>query len=36
MRRLRLAVGIGHSARLDGVEGVAALGIGADAAESLE
>ena len=36
MRRLRLAVGVGHGARLDGVEGVAALGIGADAAESLE
>jgi len=36
MRGLRLAVGIGHSARLDGVEDVATLGIGADAAESLE
>ena len=36
MRRLRLAVGIRDLPGLDGVEGVAALRIGADAAESLE
>jgi hypothetical protein len=34
--RLRFAVGIRHHARLDGVEGVAALGIGADAAKPFE
>src|ERR1700759_632815 len=34
MRRLRLAVGIGHRTRLDGVEEIAALAVGAGAAEA--
>src|ERR1700733_6624497 len=36
MRRLWLAVGIGHLPRLDGVEGIFAIGIGAAAAEAAE
>src|ERR1700722_19586860 len=36
MRRLRLAVGIGHLPGLDGVEGIIAVRIGTAAAESLE
>src|SRR3979490_1582564 len=36
MRRLRLAVGIGHLPRHDGVEGVGAVGIGAAAGETAE
>ena len=33
MRRLHLAVGIGDLAGLDGVEGIAAVGIGADSGQ---
>ena len=36
VRRLRLAVGIRHDARLDGIEGVAAFRVGAAAAKTLE